>query len=81
MRNQLVASQPQGSKAFLDTHGKSFGLAFILKLNQQLKGLNNSQLTKDIRLNDKVANSTSYRETYIPYHFPNRRKGCERRIR
>jgi len=48
MRNQLVASQPQGNKAFLDKHGTSFGWAFILKLNQQLKGINNSQLTKDV---------------------------------
>jgi hypothetical protein len=62
MRNQLLASQPNGSKAFLDKHGNSFGWAFIVKLNNYLKDMNDESLAKDVRLNDKSANPTSYRK-------------------
>ena len=62
MRNQLLASQPGGSKAFLDKHGNSFGWPFILKLNHLLKQEDNAQLKKDVRLDDKVANPTGYRK-------------------
>ena len=62
MRNQLNASQSGGSKEFLDKYGTSFGWAFILKLNHQLKDEETKKLKRDVRLNDKAANPTSYRK-------------------
>ena len=62
MRNQLNASQSGGSKAFLNKYGTSFGWILILKLNHQLKDEETEELKRDVRLNDKADNPTSYRK-------------------
>ena len=70
LRNQLLASQPSGSNAFLDLdkHSTPFGWAFILKLNHLLKeeAKNaNGQFKRNIHLKDKSANPTSYRKMEV----------------
>jgi len=61
-RNQLFSSQPNGSKNFVDKYGNNFGWAFIIKINSRLNLLNESSpVKKDVRLNNKVANPTSFR--------------------
>jgi len=68
MRNQLFASQQNGSKSFIDKHGTSFGWAFIVKLNQVLqdeKMGDDNNLKRNVRLNDKSTNPTSYRKMSV----------------
>ena len=67
LRNQLLASQPSGTKAFLDANGFPIGWNLILKLNHKLKQLKDKEprAYKNVRLNDKVANPTSYRKMDI----------------
>ena len=64
MRNQLLASQPSGTKAFLSVDGFPIGWNLILKLNYELKQIRarDPKAYKNVRLDDKVANPTSYRK-------------------
>ena len=65
MRNQLLASQQNGSKSFVDSYGTNFGWAYVVKLNHYLDNENTPELKRNVRLNDKAANPTNYRKMSV----------------
>ena len=65
IQNQLLASQQTGSKAFINKKENPISWALILKINLELKRTNISKSKKYCRVNDQVANPTSFRKMCV----------------